>query len=116
MRNPERSEWERSCYALRITHYAPRAEAANACYAIPLNGVAGGKRATEQGMSPIIDLSSELLVDRSQVRDPYVRLLLTALGQPLARGSPWVAVDKRTASGYELLLPLINEPVRHAAA
>ena len=44
-------------------------------------------------MSPVVDLSSELLIDRSQVRDPYVRLLLAASGQELARGSPWVAVE-----------------------
>ena len=49
-------------------------------------------------MSPVIELRSEVLIDRSQVRDPYMRLLLTALGQTLAVGSPWVAVDKRIAS------------------
>jgi hypothetical protein len=46
-------------------------------------------------MSPIIDLGSELLVDRSTIRDPYTRLLATALGETLARGSPWVVLDKR---------------------
>jgi hypothetical protein len=46
-----------------------------------------------ENMSPVVDLSSELLIDRSQVRDPYVRLLLAASGQELARGSPWVAVE-----------------------
>jgi hypothetical protein len=67
-------------------------------------------------MIPIIDLSSELLIDRSQVRNPYVRLLLSAIGQEVAKGSPWVAVDKRAASQYESLLPLIHEPLHPAAA
>ena len=67
-------------------------------------------------MNPVVDLSSELLIDRSHVRDPYLRLLLAAIGQELARGSPWVAVDKRVASGYEPLLPFIGEQLRCAAA
>ena len=67
-------------------------------------------------MSPVLDLSSELLIDRSQVRDPYLRLLLAALGQEMAKGSPWVAVDKRVASRYEPLLPIIGEQLRYAAA
>jgi hypothetical protein len=67
-------------------------------------------------MNTIIDLSSEMLVDRSQVRDPYLRLLLTAVGQELARGSPWVAIDKRTLSWYEPLLPLRGQQIQHAAA
>ena len=67
-------------------------------------------------MIPIIDLSSELLIDRSQVRNPYVRLLLSAIGQEVAKGSPWVAVDKRAASQYEPLLPVIDEPLHPAAA
>ena len=48
-------------------------------------------------MNAVIDLGSELLVDASAIRDPYVRLLTAALGQELAPGSPWVAVHKRTA-------------------
>jgi hypothetical protein len=48
-------------------------------------------------MNMIIDLGSELLVDASEIRDPYVRLLTAAFGQRLADGSPWVAVPKRTA-------------------
>ena len=70
----------------------------------------------EQNMSPVIDLSSELLIDRSQIRDSYVRLLLTALGQELSEGSAWVAVDKCIASAYEPLLSLIGEQLQHAAA
>jgi hypothetical protein len=54
-------------------------------------------------VNTIIDLSSELLIDRSGIRDPYLRLLLTAIGQELARGSPWVAVNKVIASQYGLV-------------
>jgi hypothetical protein len=46
-------------------------------------------------MGNVIDLGSELLVDRSTLRDPNARLLATALGEALARGSPWVAIEKR---------------------
>ena len=67
-------------------------------------------------MSAIIDLSLELLIDRSQVRDPYARLLLAAIGQEVAKGSPWVAVDKRIVAAYEPLVPLIDEPPQPAAA
>lgn len=66
-------------------------------------------------MNATIDLNSELLVDRSQVPDPYLRLMLTAIGQELARGSPWVAVDKRVISQYEPLLPLLDHGRRFAA-
>jgi hypothetical protein len=67
-------------------------------------------------MNTIIDLSSEVLIDRSQVRSPYLRLLLTALGQELAKGSPWVVVDKKVASKYDPLLQLIDGHLQHAAA
>lgn len=53
-------------------------------------------------MKSIIDLGSELLFDRSRVASPYVRLLVTAIGQELARGSPWVSVSKRELAVYEL--------------
>ena len=59
-------------------------------------------------MITILDLSSELLIDRSHIRDPYVRLLLAALAKELARGSPWVTLDKAVASTYEALLPLLG--------
>ena len=49
-------------------------------------------------MEAVIDMGSELLMDRSAIRDPYLRLLTAALGQRLAPGSPWVALDKRIAS------------------
>jgi hypothetical protein len=51
-------------------------------------------------MHAIIDLSSELLIDRSRVADPYLRLFLTAVGEQLAKGSPWIAVDKEIASRH----------------
>jgi hypothetical protein len=54
-------------------------------------------------MTAIIDLSSELLIDRSRVRDPYLRLMLTAIGQELAKGSPWVAVPKKLVARHGLL-------------
>jgi hypothetical protein len=57
-------------------------------------------------MTAIIDVRSEVLIDRSQVRNPYLRLLLSVVGQKLAKGSPWVVVDKRTFSKYEGLLPV----------
>ena len=47
----------------------------------------------------VIDLGTELIIDRSKVRDPYVRLLLAAVGEPLACESPWVAVYKRKGRG-----------------
>jgi hypothetical protein len=43
-----------------------------------------------------------LLFDRSRIVSPYVRLLLTAVGQELARGSPWVSVNKRVLAAYEI--------------
>ena len=50
----------------------------------------------------IIDLSSELLVDLSRVRDPHLRLLLKAIGQKLAAGSAWISVGKEIATHYGL--------------
>jgi hypothetical protein len=67
-------------------------------------------------MNPIIDLGSEVLIDRSRVRDPYMRLLLIALGQAIASGSPWVAISKVAAATYDPLLELIDGHLRHAAA
>jgi hypothetical protein len=59
-------------------------------------------------MKSIIDLGSELLFDRSRVASPYLRLLLTAIGQELARGSPWVSVHKRVFAIYEIGIELIT--------
>jgi len=53
-------------------------------------------------MKPIIDLGSELLFDRSRIVSPYVRLLLAAVGQEVARGSPWVSVNKRVLAVYPI--------------
>ena len=58
-------------------------------------------------MKSIIDLGSELLFDRSRVASPYVQLLVTAIGQELARGSPWVSVNKRALAVYAIGLELI---------
>ena len=58
-------------------------------------------------MKSIIDLGSELLFDRSRVVSPYMRLLVTAIGQELARGSPWVSVNKRVLAVYEIGVELI---------
>ena len=67
-------------------------------------------------MDTIIDLGSEVLVDRSQVRNAYLRLLLTAFGQQVVKGSPWVAVDKKLASVDDVLVRLITGQVRATAA
>lgn len=53
-------------------------------------------------MDSVIDLGSELLVDRTKVRNPQLRLLLTALGEALAPGSAWLVLDKRVAGVYSL--------------
>lgn len=49
-------------------------------------------------MNAIINLGSEVLVDRSRIPNPYLRLLLTVLGEELIEGSPWVAVDMELAA------------------
>ena len=54
-------------------------------------------------MNTIVDLGSELLVDVSRIRDPYVRLLLASVGEGLAGGSPWLAIDKQVAAGSGLV-------------
>ena len=68
-------------------------------------------------MNPIIDLGSELLLDRSRIASPYMRLLIAAIGQELVRGSPWVAVSKRALSVYAIPPELIaGEPRRRQVA
>jgi len=67
-------------------------------------------------MKTIIDLNSEVLIDRSRISNPYLLLLLTALGQELAKGSPWVAVNKRVAAKNDLFLHLIGGHIQQAAA
>lgn len=66
-------------------------------------------------MAKIIDLSTELLVDRSQLRNPYL-LLLTAIGQEVVKGSTWIALEKLVGAKYEPLLPVLREHLEHAAA
>jgi hypothetical protein len=71
---------------------------------------------TEPNMSPVIDLSSELLINRFAVREPYVRFLLSALGQEVAKGSPWIVLDKALAAAHDVLLPFIGtQPLQIAA-
>ena len=50
----------------------------------------------------IIDLSSEILVDLSKIRDPHLRLLFKAIGKQLAAGSAWISVGKEIATHYGL--------------
>lgn len=59
-------------------------------------------------MSAAIDLGSEMLVDRSQIQDPYLRLLVTAIGQELISGSAWIVLDKQAAAKHDPLLPLVR--------
>jgi hypothetical protein len=70
----------------------------------------------ELNMNTIIDLASEVLIDRSQVQNPYLRLLLTSLGREVAKGSAWVAINKRVASHYDVLSRLILKPARCVVA
>jgi len=46
-------------------------------------------------MNTIIDVGSELLIDRSTVKDPFLRLMVAALGQTLVDGSAWVSINKQ---------------------
>jgi hypothetical protein len=46
-------------------------------------------------METVIDLGSELLIDRSALNDPFLRLIADALGTPAVDGSAWVAVAKQ---------------------
>ena len=49
-------------------------------------------------MKSVIELGSEWLLDESRIRDPYLRLLVAAVGERVVSTSPWVAVDKRIAA------------------
>ncbi|MDB5290050.1 MAG: hypothetical protein JWL69_1291 [Phycisphaerales bacterium] len=57
-------------------------------------------------MKAVIDLGSEFLIDRTQIRLPQLRLLLAAIGEPMAKGSPWVAISKRIAALHHLPLKI----------
>ena len=67
-------------------------------------------------MNTIIDLSSELLIDRSKIRSPYLRLLLTAIGAELAKGSAWIVLDKKIAAEYGIVGQFMRPPIQSAAA
>jgi hypothetical protein len=73
-----------------------------------LYGLTAAPKLLEVIMNAIIDLSSEVLIDRSRVRNPHLLLLLAALGQELVKGSAWVAVDKRLVAEDESLVQLIR--------
>jgi hypothetical protein len=83
---------------------------------IPLKAVARTTNETEPKMNTIIDLGSEMLIDRSQVHNPYLRLLLAALGQEIVRGSPWVAVNKEVATKFRLSIQADRKQLRSSAA
>ena len=59
-------------------------------------------------MQSVIDLGTELLVDRSRFSNPQLQLLLCAIGQPVAQGSQWIAVQKRVAAVYQLTAHFIT--------
>jgi hypothetical protein len=50
---------------------------------------------TEATMNTIIDTGSELLIDRSTLDDPFLRLIVAALGRSFVKDSPWVTVNKQ---------------------
>ena len=62
-------------------------------------------------MYTIINLKSEVLIDRSQIANPYLRLLVTVLGREIAPGSAWVAVRKSVVLNSEMLARLIVRPI-----
>jgi hypothetical protein len=51
-------------------------------------------------VNSVIELGSELLLDESRIRNPYLRLLIAAVGERVVSMSPWVAVDKRVAARW----------------
>jgi hypothetical protein len=70
----------------------------------------------ELAMDYVIDLGSELLVDRSRLPMGQLRLLLAAIGHPLVTGSPWMVVDKRAATTYRPLLAALRQTRRQVPA
>jgi hypothetical protein len=54
-------------------------------------------------MDTIVDFGTELLVDRTRVSVPQLKLLLTAIGRPLVRGSAWISIDRCLADFYGLV-------------
>jgi hypothetical protein len=51
-------------------------------------------------VNSVIELGSELLLDESRIRNPYLRLWVAAVGERVVSMSPWVAVDKRVAARW----------------
>ena len=48
-------------------------------------------------MKSVIELESEFLVDESAIQDPYLRLMATAIGRRIIRGSPWLTIRREVA-------------------
>jgi hypothetical protein len=48
-------------------------------------------------MNCFIETESELLIDESAIRDPYLRLMAIAIGQRIIRGSPWLSIHRDVA-------------------
>lgn len=67
-------------------------------------------------MDPVVDLGSELLVDESAIRDPYLRLMLAAIGERVLTTSPWVALDKRVVALWLAPCPVPDSPTWSATA
>jgi len=67
-------------------------------------------------MPTVIDLGTELLVDRSEIAYGQLRLLLTAVGRPLVAGSPWLVVNKAAATAYRPLLDALRRGRRQKPA
>jgi hypothetical protein len=61
----------------------------------------------------IIDLGTDVVIDRSKIRDPYTNLMVAAIGEALVQGPPWVAVDKRLASRCSF--PLVPSGAKRSA-
>ena len=53
-------------------------------------------------MAQVIRLKSEVLLDSSTIKDPYLRLLAAAIGRKLIRGSPWLAIDRAVAASWAI--------------
>ena len=48
-------------------------------------------------MNAFIELESEVLIDQSVIRDPYLRLMAAAVGRQIIRGSSWLTIHKDVA-------------------
>jgi hypothetical protein len=61
-------------------------------------------------MNTVIDTGSELLIDRSTLRDPFLRLIVAALGQSFVDGSAWVSVKKQDLGRAYNQAPQVDLP------